>query len=79
MAAAFVCNMLNLPTDFNNHAAYISEWTKKLKSDRREIFHVAADAQRIADWTLAYHPDFTAKQLPTRPGAPQAEPDALMV
>jgi antirestriction protein ArdC len=38
MATAFVCNTLNLRTDHNNNAAYIGDWIKKLKSDRREIF-----------------------------------------
>jgi len=72
MAAAFVCNTLNLPTDFTNHAAYIAEWLKKLKSDKREIFHAAADAQRIADYVLTMHPDF--KPSPVRPSDTSVEP-----
>ena len=28
-----------------------------LKQDRREIFHAAAEAQRIADYILGFHPD----------------------
>jgi antirestriction protein ArdC len=67
MAAAFVCNTLNLPTDFENHAAYVAGWLKKLREDKREILHCAADAQRIADYTLAYHPDFAATHQPERP------------
>ena len=67
LAASFVCNTLGLPTDFENHAAYVASWLKKLKSDKRESFHAAADAQKIADWTLKYHPDFAAKQEPRRP------------
>jgi antirestriction protein ArdC len=31
---------------------------RKLKEDKREIFRAAADAQRIADYLLAFHPDF---------------------
>lgn len=60
MAAAFVCNTLNLPTDFDNHAAYVASWLKKLREDKRELFRCAADAQKIADWTLSYHPGFAA-------------------
>ena len=32
-----------------------------LKQDRREIFHAAAEAQRIADYILAFHPDYAEK------------------
>ena len=32
-----------------------------LKQDRREIFHAAAVAQRIADYILAFHPDYAEK------------------
>lgn len=72
MAAAFVCNTLNLPTDFDNHAAYVSGWLKKLREDKRELLRCCADAQKIATWVLGYHPDFTAAQ-PARPADPVAE------
>lgn len=71
MAAAFVCNVLNLPTDFDNHAAYVAGWLKKLKEDRRELFKCAADAQKIASYVLALHPEF-ALQAPRRPDEPIA-------
>jgi antirestriction protein ArdC len=29
-----------------------------LKQDRREIFHVMAEAQRMADYILGFHPDY---------------------
>ncbi len=32
-----------------------------LKQDRREIFHAAAEAQRIADYILAFHPHYAEK------------------
>jgi antirestriction protein ArdC len=70
MAASFVCNTLNLPTDFENHAAYIAGWLKKLRQDKRELFHAAADAQKIADYTLAYHPDLAVR--PEKPGCLRA-------
>lgn len=44
--------------DFTNGAAYVAHWVSKLRNDKREIFHAAADAQRIADYLLAFHPDF---------------------
>jgi antirestriction protein ArdC len=36
-----------------------------LTQDRREIFHAAAEAQRIADYVLGFHPDYAGK--PTDP------------
>ena len=44
--------------DFSNNAAYLASWLEKLRSDRKEIFRAAADAQRIADYLLAFHPDY---------------------
>ena len=29
-----------------------------LKQDRREIFHAAAEAQKMADYILGFHPDY---------------------
>lgn len=49
--------MLGLPCDVPNHASYIRSWIECLKQDRREIFRAAAEAQRIADYILGFHPD----------------------
>jgi antirestriction protein ArdC len=32
-----------------------------LKQDRREIFRAAAEAQRIADYILGFHPDYAER------------------
>ncbi len=48
--------------DFSNNAAYVASWLEKLRSDRKEIFRVAADAQRIADYLLAFHPEYLNRQ-----------------
>lgn len=50
--------MLDLPCDIPNHVNYIASWAAKLKEDKREIFRAAADAQRIADYLLAFHPAY---------------------
>ena len=42
--------------EFSNNVGYIASWVDVLRSDRREIFRAAADAQRIADYLLAFHP-----------------------
>jgi antirestriction protein ArdC len=47
-----------------NHAAYLGNWLKKLREDKRELFRCVAEAQRIADWTLSYHPGFAAVNRP---------------
>jgi hypothetical protein len=33
-----------------------------MKDDKREIFRAAADAQRIVDMILGFHPDFALKR-----------------
>jgi len=56
--------------DFSNNAAYVASWLEKLRSDRKEIFRAAADAQRIADYLLAFHPDYATSQA----GPPESTP-----
>ena len=60
-----VCGELGIAvsdSDFANNAAYVASWLEKLRSDRKEIFRAAADAQRIADYLLAFHPDYATSQ-----------------
>ena len=61
-----VCGELGIAlsdcADFSNNAAYIASWLETLRSDRKEIFRAAADAQRIADYLLAFHPDYATSQ-----------------
>ncbi len=58
-----VCGELGIADcDFSNNAAYVATWLEKLRSDRKEIFRAAADAQRIADYLLAFHPDYASSQ-----------------
>jgi antirestriction protein ArdC len=61
LASAFVANEIGIPTDIPHHASYIANWIKPLKDDKREIFRAAADAQRIADMELGFHPDYVAQ------------------
>ena len=58
LASVFIGATLDLPCDIPHHASYIGEWAAKLKEDKREIFRAAAEAQRIADYLLAFHPDY---------------------
>ena len=60
-----VCGELGIAvsdSDFANNAAYVASWLEKLRSDRKEIFRAAADAQRIADYLLAFHPDYAKRE-----------------
>jgi antirestriction protein ArdC len=60
-----VCGELGIAvsdSDFSNNAAYVASWLEKLRSDRKEIFRAAADSQRIADYLLAFHPDYANRQ-----------------
>ena len=66
-----VCGELGIADcDFSNNAAYVASWLEKLRSDRKEIFRAAADAQRIADYLLAFHPDYANRQA----GPPESVP-----
>jgi antirestriction protein ArdC len=68
-----VCAELGIADcDFSNNAAYVASWLEKLRSDRKEIFRAAADAQRIADYLLAFHPDYATSQA----GSPESTPSA---
>jgi antirestriction protein ArdC len=61
LASAFVASELGIPTDIPHHASYIASWIKSFKDDKREIFRAAADAQRIADMQLGFHPDYAVQ------------------
>ena len=61
LASYAIGSMIGLPCDVPNHASYLQSWIGALKQDRREIFHAAAEAQRIADYILGFHPDYAEK------------------
>ena len=58
LASVFIGATLGLPCDIPNHADYLAEWVSVLKGDKREIFRAASEAQKIADYLLAFHPDY---------------------
>jgi antirestriction protein ArdC len=71
-----ICGELGIAvsdSDFSNNAAYVASWLEKLRSDRKEIFRAAADAQRIADYLLAFHPDYAASQTEPPETVPAAD------
>ncbi|MGH2343265.1 ArdC family protein (plasmid) [Segnochrobactraceae bacterium EtOH-i3] len=57
LGAAFLCADLALsPAPRAEHAAYIGNWLKVLKEDKRAIFSAAAHAQRAADYLHSLQP-----------------------
>lgn len=66
IASAFVCGEIGLSPHLENHASYVASWLKVLRGDKNEIFRAVADAQKIADRCLSFHPRFA-------PSAPSAE------
>ena len=68
--------------EFTNGVAYIASWLRKLRDDKKEVFRAASDAQRIADYLLAFHPDWVAQNgrdaIPQQNGpAPTTSEDDL--
>jgi antirestriction protein ArdC len=62
----FLGKVLDLPCDIPHHADYIASWVAKLKEDKSEIFRAASEAQRIADYLLAFHPDYASEAASDR-------------
>lgn len=62
LASVFVGATLGLPCDTPNHADYLASWIDVLKGDKREIFRAASEAQKIANYLLAFHPDYARAQ-----------------
>lgn len=52
LASAFLAAEIGIPSNTDNHAAYVGSWIKALKSDRREIFRAASDASKIVSFML---------------------------
>jgi antirestriction protein ArdC len=61
ISSVLVGGAIGLPSDIPHHASYLSSWLEILKSDKREIFYASADAQRIADYILGFHPDYAER------------------
>jgi antirestriction protein ArdC len=75
-----VGSTIGLPTDIPNHASYLKSWLDNLRQDKREIFHAAADTQRIADYILSFHPDYAEKPAePANGGDDEPSPLAAPV
>lgn len=52
MGAAFLCAMTGIEGTFDNSAAYIANWLKKLQDDRKLVVMASAQAQKAVDAIL---------------------------
>lgn len=64
LSSFMVNSTLGLPTDTQNHSAYMGHWAAKMKEDNRAIFRAASEAQRSASYLLLKHPDYAASMEP---------------
>lgn len=75
LASAMVAAELGIDGELEQHASYVANWLEVLRSDKKEIFRAAGDAQRIADWCLDLHPAHRlARQLEAVPVASADQP-----
>ena len=63
IGSAFLCALCRLEGRLQ-HASYVGEWLKVLKSDKRAVFAAAAKAQQAADYV-----EGLAKPTPRAPAA----------
>ena len=59
--------------EFHTDRVFLLNGIKPLKEDKREIFRAAADAQKIADMELGFHPAYAA-QIEVEPTLPAPAP-----
>jgi antirestriction protein ArdC len=62
LGSCFVGSEMGLPIDIPNHASYLSGWAEVLRNDKRAIFKAASEAQRAAEYCLAFHPDYLTSE-----------------
>ena len=66
MSAAFVCSVLGLSPDLENHASYLESWMSLIADDKKAFFRAYALAQSAADLLLnnaGLNPDKQAIQV----------------
>ncbi len=63
IGAAMLCAQLGMePTEREDHAAYIADWLKALRNDKRAIFRAASAAQTASELILTHMADEPARQ-----------------
>jgi antirestriction protein ArdC len=54
LSSVFLSAETGLQYDVTRHAAYLQSWVGALRNDKHEIFRASRDAERIADYVLAF-------------------------
>ena len=54
------------PHNPKQHAAYVGSWIKSLQEDKNEIFRVAKDAHKAADFILGLEKSKTVEKAETQ-------------
>jgi antirestriction protein ArdC len=54
LSSAFCCAALGFSKTISNNAAYIQNWLGILKQDNRVVVKAASEAQKAADYILAF-------------------------
>ena len=52
IGACFICSSVGIEQTFDNSAAYIKGWLKKLKDDKKLIVKAASQAKKAAEYIL---------------------------
>lgn len=75
LGASYLCAHLGITTELRpDHAAYIANWLKVLKGDKKAIFTAASQADKAARFLLAFG---DLAPTPTRPDMPSEPPDPV--
>ena len=62
IASALVCAELGIENDLKRNAAYIDNWLEVLRSDKKEIFRAAAQAQKACDLLMGRSPEWEMEE-----------------
>ncbi len=74
LGEAYLCADLGVtPQLREDHAAYVASWLKVLRADNRAIFTAAAQAQKAADFLLAFIDPAPARPVPSHDPARPAD------
>lgn len=56
IGACYICSELNIPTNDENHHAYLNGWLQKMKQDSSFIFKASSQASKAADYIMSFKP-----------------------
>lgn len=56
IGACYLCSELGIPTNDENHHAYLDGWLRKMKQDSSFIFKASSQASKAADFIMSFKP-----------------------